>query len=1837
MAGKKTDKDLFSDFFGDDDLGWLDEEAEAKAAAEQAAAAAAAEEAGATGAEAAPAEPADDQPEQPVQASEPSPAEAPTQPDAKPFTPPPPPPPVPRGTGPGQKPLMELTPVPSAAVTRPRASMPDTDPEETLIAAPVADGGAQFDGGPVALDAFERDPMDETIGAFLEPLDGGADPEALETVTDATPTRPLADIVVEEDAPEEIAAPAGPKASPAPARLRLMGGIERVPTDEVATDALSGEDGLPDDELAETLSDKPKAPPTPRRPWTPRDERGRWKDAVTVIEAAAQEASGAEQAALLLEAARIRRDRIGDLPGAVALINAATSVGGSGPDIEELRAETASRAEDPQTAADALAVRAGQLDGPAAAEAWQAAAMLARHRLNAPEVAEQQLREAVAADPNDYASLSLLRDQLSEKGRERERAEVLGKISAVATGRVAAEAWWELGRLHHRLGEEEQARAAYRSGRDADPSHGPCFLALQALAVAAADDAALGELYLEEAHREGQNEGAWWLLEAARAFVDGDDHDRAGAAFAAAVEAGHPFARREQQAWALSREDNDAYLASMAAELEADPDSTARPFTLYRYGRALEAKGEFSEAVTAFREVVSLDPAAGPAAEATARAQQGAGQHEELLAFWEERLAGTEDQDLKRSLLLRMAETADAGLKDAARTRGYLERLLEDTPDHLPALHLGRRIYQRLGAWTDLAQTYERLATLETVGSSQAQHYARAGNVWRYRVEDKDQAREAYGKALALQPDHLIALDEQVDLLEDLGDHQAQAEVLRSAADAVSSDADKVRLAYHAGQVWLDALGDTERAGEAFRHCLRFDPDFLPALSRLKEVAARTGEGAETYRLYLQQAQGLDDPAARHWRLLAAADLASDLNGGDPSRDLGAILEQDPAHPGALAAQELRMLAIGAKVGLLNLYRQALHGAAEGPDRASLLVRIAHLFESLGDASGVQGPLAEAVETGDESTPFRALARLAEGQRLWPEAATALQKSGSHNDRLERARLLAQRLGRHDEALEIYESLLSEEQAAVGAALGAAALAQKVGRPELLLQAHATLAERGESESVRAAHALWSAQLAEAAGKHDESLRLYRLALDLRPTSATAFEGARRLLADKADSDGLSEIWKTYRPADLHGRALDLERTGELQGVVALWEQEVASRPEDVSALVRLEQARTAVEDWPGVYATVSRRAALVTDPEVRATTDAKRRWLLANKLSDTDDAWELYRGLHEESPEDRDVLSALAGIALARGETRVAIGYLETLAEGATDPGEAAQLRVRTAEVHRAADATDDARQAYLDALDHRPSHQPALDGLKELATEAKDWPGLLAILQREAGLFEGEAKVASLVNIAETTASHLGDPKLTMDAWRAVLEVDPDHVPSLTALVALSRSEKDWPGFVQQGSTLAELLDGSEKTALLAQIGVISADQLGRDDGPEFWERAITEGPANLEAADRLEAHYRSKRDGSNAVRVLTIHADAVDDPKERGRLLADAAELELEGRADRDEVARIYQRAVEADPDESRALRFLTEHLYSAARYGEALPLFERLAPTVEDGQDLDDFDVCMEMSSFYYRLAKLQVDAGRGDEALPNAKKALKFNPQHQPTLQVVAPLYVANENWKEANAALKKLLQLTGGQGDKATMADIYAQLGEVERALGVPKKASRHFAKALDLMPKHPRALRGMARLFEDEENWSSALDRYNDIIINSKSPEDVTAAYLVKGRILDERLNRPDKAAQHYMKSIAYDANQPQVLIRLAELSLRRDDVEEAVGAARRGLELVSSGTLRADLLACEAVARLRQGDAKRAEAALGEAREVAPDGGFPGSLDDPEAALAPVRQRLG
>jgi tetratricopeptide (TPR) repeat protein len=629
---------------------------------------------------------------------------------------------------------------------------------------------------------------------------------------------------------------------------------------------------------------------------------------------------------------------------------------------------------------------------------------------------------------------------------------------------------------------------------------------------------------------------------------------------------------------------------------------------------------------------------------------------------------------------------------------------------------------------------------------------------------------------------------------------------------------------------------------------------------------------------------------------------------------------------------------------------------------------------------------------------------------------------------------------------------------------------------------------------------------------------------------------------------------------------------------------------------------------------------------------------VLGEKLADTEEAWSLYQVLHRENPADRDVTERLARIAGARGETDLAVGFLSELADSAASPSDAARCHRRIAEAWLAVGDDAYASQAYYNALDAQPDDVDALAGLRDIARRAEDWGTLLSVMKRQASLGVGAERAASLREVAELTEAHVAGQGAAVDAWRTAAEADPEDLTAWRRVLDLAEQSGEHEAFLEAAGGVEPRMEGAERSSALRRMGA-ACEALGRtEDAVHYYEQAVAAEVPNLEAASRLEALYRETYDWAGVSRALAVQARFAEDPEARMAAWLEAARIEREQRHDREAASRLYEEALSVDPDCLTALWFQCIWLFESGRPGEALPLFARVEPRLDEELATGGEDAPIAVASFLYRYAELLRGSGREEEALQRYLGALRHVPVHLPSLEAAGPLLVERRDWERANEVWRMLLQITGGVGDPQKRAQVHTMLGLVDQAEGRSEQAFKRFTRALEAFPNHVPALRGLAAELESREDWNALLSVYNAVIYHATAPQDVIDAYMIKGRVLDEQMGRPDKAVQHYERSLAFEGRQPLACLRLSELALRRGAWDDALSYAARGVDIAAeSPSTLAELHLARALALSGLDEYAGAAQAVALARESDPGldiGDDP--LRDPAVAIAALHGRL-
>jgi tetratricopeptide (TPR) repeat protein len=1731
-----------------------------------------------------------------------------------------------------------------AAITIPPAS---TEPGPSLAApASPAEPTPQDPPAPMPPQGLEQSAEEHLFGTDADAAFFGADLGEVPAETAPLPAEPApavpeepgaapTDEAAPEDVPDSSAAAEPP--TPDPAQLGLvplagaggaLDGGALSPDDSALLDMPTVEAPPPPLPALEPAAAAPVAPPpvlaappvtesfaTPQAQPVVGGDEG-WAEAAAALRRAADRASEPAASALRAEAARLLATRAGRPDEAREVFDALFTAGSlSGAALRDYNHLVASGGPTDRLRS-VLTARAEAKEGRTAAELWQDLALLERSQAGTEASAVAALDASLSAlgeQPGaaGWLSLRLLRDLQHRSSDWGALAATLERMAELATGAHKAALLRERGNLlAGRLDAGDEAVVAYRAALEASPGDLSTVRALEGQLRRAGEVGELVDLYADLAAASEGATAAFWAVRSARAAAELGDLDRAASGWSRALETAGPVAtelRREHAAWLRATGQLEAVAPLLQAELAALGDDPQRAAVLHwTLGEALEST-DADAALKEYQTAVSLDPSAGPAFEAAERVLTARGDAAGVLALLGARLEGVSDPNQVVTGRLRMAELCETQLSAPADAVPHYEAILQLAPSYLPALEGLERVFARTERWEALASLFEQRALLSEDDSERAAYLARAGGVCEGRAEDSERALGFYLQALSHLPDHETSLDAADRILSERGELDRLSELLMAAAEATADSTREVSLTYRAARLLSGSVGDPRRAREALARCLALSPGFLPALELQRRLAREAQDWAAVHQLEHQEADALEDPDQSRWRLIAATAAASRA-GVDAEPLLGRLADPALADTVAEDVLEDRLLDAGDVLRRRALV-QRRRMRAEGARATGLAVLEGELALLSGDTDAA----AAAVAAVDPAGAQVALSTIAAAAGAWDTARTVLTGDAHAADR---AVILESREADLEGSHSEWQAALV--QSPLAAAEGLERTASAAGDREALRAVHEALAAHSTSPAVTGAHALLAGHLVEAAGDIEGARAHYARAFEAAPGEGKAFAALLRL-AD--DAEPIQALFGALDDPDPRALAEALEGAGCHAEAADTYRSALAAVDDGDSAshlalLVRLERNLAAAGSWQDVFEVLSERAELVEgDVEAVATISARQRWVLAEHLAETDQAWDFYQQLHAQDPHNPEVLEALARIAGARGETELAVRYLEGLAEVSTDPVATARYQRRIAEAHLQVGDSASAQQAFHAALDVHPDDTESLTGLAELSRAAEDWNGLVAVLAREANVLEGEPRVARFREIAQLWEDRIGDTAVAQDAWRKVLEAAPGDTEALDRLIALSRASQDWPSFVEHGTARASQLEGAERNLLLSELGEVQLQKLYReDDALALFDAASTGEHPVMDAARHFERIQAGRGAWELAVEGVMRQARAAEGDEERVRLLLSAAATRLETLHDREGAAAIYDQILEIDSANTTALEFQGDHYYAKGDLENAVKVFALMEPA-QSSRDLDDFDEQIEVGLYYYRFAEALRKLERTDDALDCYEKGLKLNRAHLPTLEAVGPLYYEQQRWEDARNVFRQILQLTGGQGDPARLARTYTRLGQVELELGNVDKAKKRFNKALELRSNDIPALQGIAGVLLARKDWNNLLNVYNNIIYHAQEPGEVVDAYLTKGFVLDARMSLPDKAAQHYRKSLNFDPRQPKALLRLAELALRQQDWPEASGLADRGLELEEiDGATRAGLQLVRYVAHAQGGDSPGAQAAYTAALEADP-----------------------
>jgi tetratricopeptide (TPR) repeat protein len=1133
-----------------------------------------------------------------------------------------------------------------------------------------------------------------------------------------------------------------------------------------------------------------------------------------------------------------------------------------------------------------------------------------------------------------------------------------------------------------------------------------------------------------------------------------------------------------------------AQVLSREAEVAQSPDEILE--LRYRLGQVEETKlKNLDAAIAAYRDVIS----AAPEHEATVEALEAlfasgvkqaevgeilepmyraVGEWEKLARVFEAQVAQTKGQEDRLAAYYRLAELFEDKLLDPVKTLDVYIRALKEFPLDEKSGEEGPRLAAVVdGGWEILANAYADILGVHTDANVQGNIGRRLARTFEDELNDVGKAEETYKYVLGIDPADAEALANLDRIYLAVESWQDLAQVLEMRVAATSDVMELVELHARLGELYETRLGDLPKAVAAYRRI--FD-------------------------------------------------------------------EFDTAHEGAIVALARIYEYQEAWLDLDAVYQRELENAAGDSAEAETRARIARL------AADRLGQPERAIETwkavldlrGEDAEALRALADLYESLSQWAKLVDLLEReydiAASDDDRvnilMRRARVLSEKLGRDDAALQDFNRALDIDYANLGVLTAIVDIRRKQDDPNELVTALHQLVDR--AAPILDAEALKEA-FRELGKTYGEKLQ--------QPFDAA--ESWRKLLEVGADFESMDALEAIYKSDDQWTSVIDVrmqraaaleqvaDRIAELRSVAGLWKERVGDadgarvayekileiEPAHDEAFAELEKLHAAASRWEALIELYLAR--LNTREQAKDKADLLRKIarVFEEKLDDKGQALDALINALALNFHDRETARYLERMAQATGRWTEVIQTVSGWLKQQTQPSEKIRLCLHLAKWYGDdLGHPDYAQPYYAQIIQLDPLNVGAMRQLASLYKKASNWKQMGATLTRALEVATNDLDRKEVLNdLGELLDSQMQQTDQAISHFQRALEVDTHFLPALENLERIysSRGQNRELVDVLQRKVPA-LQDSAEIASTKLRIAQLNESTIG-DPGraAQGYREVIEIEPANLVALRGLARVYEALEQWAELVVVLERQLDVVTTEREKIDVLMHLATLHEEHFLKADLAARRLEEVLEIDPSNEEAYARLERNYRKLRQWLDLVQTYDRhIASTVDRRAKIDLLSA----------IAQVYADEIEdSDHAIDAYKNIVDLDEQNLAALEALAKLH---EKVGDAAQSIEYTTRVAELTPDGKQRVEAFHRIGKaLDEKLGDRVAAQERYEMALDLDPSHLPTLAALRQIAIDSSDFDKAARYLNEEQTHTQAPRQRARLLVDLGKMRDEML----------------------------------------------------------------------------------------------------------------
>ena len=1050
------------------------------------------------------------------------------------------------------------------------------------------------------------------------------------------------------------------------------------------------------------------------------------------------------------------------------------------------------------------------------------AARIFREQLGDAEHALESLDRALGLSPNDHMILNEMAQLFESLMQWQQLVDVYERqVQIIADRQELVSLYFKLGNIwEEKLFNEDKAIPCYRKVVDLNPNYLPALQALGKLFYRKGQWDDLVQMYeIEIRETQDPKQRSIKLYKLAEILEERLSRDEdAIKKFEQCIELNPGYLPALKALGRLYSKYNrwESLIGMYENELSVTSDHDQCVFLLDKIGSLWEEKlNNVDKAISTYQRILDRAPNYLPAIRTLGKLYVKADKWEELIRINEMESQMVNDQKQVISLLHRSGEIYEEKLNDKDKAIETYKQVLTLSPAYLPALQNLGRLYFIKGLWDELIEMYRQEMEISSNESQKISLLYKIGELYEEKLVRLDDAIDAYGQVLSIQPGNFPALKALGRIYSNQRDWVNLLDILEKEAAAIEDPNQKAISLFRVAEIWEVQLQRPEKAIETLQQILQFMDNHTPSISALIRLYTNRRAWRELLTVYDRKLKATTNPTRQVQILFRIAEIHADEVNDlvQAAETYEKILSIEPDHLPSMEALERIYLAQRNYSALTRIYESMAQKTTDVQLKIALHGQIADIkFNRL-------QPPQNAAEN---------YLHILELDPRHPEATQALDG-------------LYQKFGTWDGLRILYERQLSQ-----------------CSSPDAALDLCMRIADIAHNHL----------------GEPKVAIHYYSEALRINPDYLPAIKALKSLYHETDNPQGEIGLLEregqvTRDPGQaiytlLQAAQLYRDKFSDPAKAIDCFFKVLERDPKETQAFGQLESLLTEQQDWERLSVLYRNRMGVVDDSRLLIELHMKLGLLLNQHLNSMTDAANSYREVLKINPSHIQALSSLAAISFQSEDWDESAQLSSRIVELSNDPEQLAIAHQRLGIIHQEKKPNLDKAVEHLSkAIELQPGNIDALTRLRMIYTARQQWSEAIGVLQNLSEV-DPDNRMDYLLEKAEMIENGLGDPDGAMQAYQELQKIQPENAQIVQKLGELYQRLEKWPELVDTYQSFIQMLppeNAGEAKPLHMKMGAIYSEQLNNLDKAIIeYKKAVSISPNDVEAHLALASLYGS-----------------------------------------------------------------------------------------------------------------------------------------------------------------------------------------------------------------------------------------------------------------------------------------------------------------------------------------------------------------------------------------